>query len=86
MSAGWEKSLRAANKDLSILVDDWLDFSQQYALTGQKVNHILGSIKNSVARRLRDVSLLIYPHETPPGVLNLHLWCPRPKKSMDLLE
>lgn len=78
--------MRAAEKDLCVLVDDWLDFSQHYALTAQKANHILGSIKNSVVRRLRGVSLLLYAHETPRGVLHLHLWSPRPKKSMDLLE
>lgn len=39
-----------------------------------------------MARKSRDVILLLYPHETPPRVLHLQLGSPQPKKSMDLWE
>lgn len=87
VNTDWDKSsLRAAEKDSRVLVDEELDLSQQCVLAAQKANHILGSIKSSVARRSKEVILLLYPHETPTGALHLQLWSRQPKKSIDLLE
>jgi len=74
-------------KDLRVLVDEKLDISHQCALTAQKANHILGCIKRSMARIVREVILplsssLVRPHlEYCVGI-----WNPQHKKDMELLE
>ena len=56
-----------AKKDVEKLVDRKLGVGQQCTLTAQKVNHILGCIKRSVAIRSRELilplySVLVRPH------------------------
>ena len=61
--------------------------SWQCALADQKANHILGGIKRSVTRRLREVILPLCC-----ALVRLHLeyciqfWCSQHKKDMELLN
>ncbi|PKU42677.1 rna-directed dna polymerase from mobile element jockey-like [Limosa lapponica baueri] len=62
----WIKS-SSEEKDLGVLVDEKLNVSWQHMLAAQKANCILGHIKRSIARRLREVilplsSTLMRPH------------------------
>lgn len=65
-----ENGLRAAQKDLEVLVDRKLGMTQQCALAAQKDKHTLGCTKSSAASRVKEGILLICSalvREIPPG-------------------
>jgi len=56
-------------KDLSVLVDEKLNMTQQHVLADQNANHILGCIPRSVACTWREGILPLCSGEIPLGVL-----------------
>ena len=74
-------------KNLGIVIDKKTNVSQQFALTAQKTNHILGCMKREGASRAREITVLL---SIPLKRLHLE-YCiqlrgPQHKKDMEMLE